>query len=515
MRPAIALVLLVAGGFTERTAADWQLNLKPGITEISRSVFDLHMLIFYICVAIAVVVFGVMLWSIIHHRKSRGAQAHNFHESTWVEILWTLIPFVILVAMALPASQTLMAMYDKREGDLTVQITGYQWKWRYQYVGEQVDFFSNLATSTAQINNEQPKGKNYLLEVDRPLVLPVNRKIRFLLTSNDVIHSWWVPALAVKKDAIPGFINEVWAIPEQTGTYRGQCAELCGRDHGFMPVVIEVVPQAEFDQWLADSRSAAEQRAGAAERDWSLDELMAHGETVYQSQCAACHQAGGEGVAGVFPALKGSRLIAEDPDAHIDIVLNGRSGTAMQAFGQQLDAVDLAAVITYERNAWGNRGEAVTPKQILALQGGDSSAGAAASSGADSAAVTPSAMMPADSAIEAEAETAVAASQEADSMVGAVDGQALYLQHCGACHQPSGLGVNGVFPALKGSALVTGPDESHIDIVIHGKPGTAMVAFGTQLSAEQLAAIISYERSAWDNGAAAVTADQVRARLSP
>ncbi|WP_421863496.1 cytochrome c oxidase subunit II [Motiliproteus sp.] len=516
MRPAIALVLLVAGGFTERTAADWQLNLKPGITEISRSVFDLHMLIFYICVAIAVVVFGVMLWSIIHHRKSLGAQAHHFHESTWVEILWTLIPFVILVAMALPASRTLMAMYDKREGDLTVQITGYQWKWRYHYVGEQVDFFSNLATPKSQINNEKPKGKNYLLEVDRPLVLPVNRKIRFLLTSNDVIHSWWVPALAVKKDAIPGFINEVWTIPEQTGTYRGQCAELCGKDHGFMPVVIEVVSEAEFDQWLADSRSAAQQRAGAAERDWSLDELMVRGEAVYQSQCAACHQPGGEGVPGAFPALKGSSLIADDPEAHVDIVLNGRSGTAMQAFGQQLDAVDLAAVITYERNAWGNRGEAVMPKQIVALLGSDTaSAQAGDSASSSSAAGAASEPMAAGGSLTTNQEAAEATPETtAETSAGAVDGQTLYLQHCSVCHQPSGLGVNGVFPALKGSGLVTGPAEAHIDIVVNGKPGTAMAAFGATLSAEQLAAIISYERSAWDNGGAAVTADQVKARLS-
>lgn len=505
MRPSIAVVLLVAGGFTERTAADWQLNLKPGITEISRSVFDLHMLIFYICVAIAVVVFGVMLWSIIHHRKSVGAQAHHFHESTWVEILWTLIPFVILVAMALPASRTLMAMYDKREGDLTVQITGYQWKWRYQYVGEQVDFFSNLSTPKAQINNQEPKGQHYLLEVDRPLVLPVNRKVRFLLTSNDVIHSWWVPALAVKKDAIPGFINEVWAIPEETGTYRGQCAELCGKDHGFMPVVIEVVPQAEFDQWLVDSRSAAQQKAGAAERDWSLDELLSRGEKVYEAQCAACHQAGGEGVPGVFPALKGSRLIVEDPNAHIDIVLNGRAGTAMQAFGQQLDAVDLAAVITYERNAWGNSGEAIMPKQILSLMGGGAD-NSADQPGEPVTTVEPTTTAePGNNDMDGESTT--------EAMDIPIDGQALYLRHCGTCHQPTGLGIDGVFPGLKGSAVATGSETEHIDIVVKGKPGTAMAAFGAQLSAEELAAIISYERSAWDNNGAAVTPDQVRARM--
>ena len=381
MRSCVAVALPLASGFSGGAAAAWQLNLEPGITEISRSVFDLHMLIFYICVAIGLVVFGVMLWSIIHHRKSKGAKAHHFHESTLVEILWTLIPFAILIAMAFPASQTLMAMYDKREGDLTVQITGYQWKWRYQYVGEGVDFFSNLATPREQINNQQPKGEHYLLEVDKPLVLPANRKVRFLLTANDVIHSWWVPALAVKKDAIPGFINEVWAIPEQPGTYRGQCAELCGKDHGFMPIVVEVLPEAEYDQWLADARSATEQAAAAAQRDWSLEELIARGEGVYQSQCAACHQANGEGIPGAFPALKGSELVLNDRDGHIDVVINGKQGTAMQAFGQQLSALDLAAVITYERNAWGNdldknsldkdSGAAVTPQQIQQLLGGE------------------------------------------------------------------------------------------------------------------------------------------------
>lgn len=368
MRLSVAALLGYGVVCSPQATAEWGINLKPGISEISRSVFDLHMLIFYICVAIGVVVFGVMLWSIIHHRKSKGAKAHHFHESTVVEILWTLIPFVILIAMALPASQTLMAMYDKRDGDLTIQITGYQWKWRYQYVGEQVDFFSSLATPQEQINNQQPKGDNYLLEVDNHLVLPANRKVRFLLTSNDVIHSWWLPALAVKKDAIPGFINEAWAIPEIPGTYRGQCAELCGKDHGFMPIVVDVLPEAEFDQWLAEANAATEQANAAVTQEWSLPQLLEQGEKVYQAQCAACHQANGEGIAGAFPALKASPMILNDRDDHIATVLNGKPGTAMQAFGKQLNAVDLAAVITYERNAWGNdTGDAVTPQQIQAL----------------------------------------------------------------------------------------------------------------------------------------------------
>lgn len=368
MRLSVPALMLFGVWGSPQAMAEWGINFKPGISEISRSVFDLHMMIFYICVAIGVVVFGIMLWSIIHHRKSKGAKVHHFHESTLVEILWTLIPFVILIAMALPASQTLMAMYDKRDGDLTVQITGYQWKWRYQYIGEQVDYFSALSTPAEQINNLQPKGEHYLLEVDKPLVLPANRKVRFLLTSNDVIHSWWLPALAVKQDAIPGFINEAWAIPEIPGIYRGQCAELCGKDHGFMPIVVEVLPEAEFDQWLADANAAMQQADDAAQQEWSLEQLIGHGEKVYQAQCAACHQANGEGIPGAFPALKASPLIVNDRDGHIRIVLNGKPGTAMQAFGKQLNAVDLAAVITYERNAWGNAsGDAVTPQQIQAL----------------------------------------------------------------------------------------------------------------------------------------------------
>ncbi|NVK42898.1 MAG: cytochrome c oxidase subunit II [Oceanospirillaceae bacterium] len=346
-------------------AAAWQVNLSPGHTAIARDIHDLHMIIFWVCVAIGVVVFGVMFWSILHHRKSKGAEAHHFHENTVVEILWTLIPFGILIAMAVPATATLIRMYDSTEADLDVQITGYQWKWRYQYLGQDIDYFSVLSTPREQINNEEEKGEHYLLEVDNPLVLPAGKKVRFLLTSNDVIHSWWVPSFAVKKDAIPGFVNEAWVIPEEPGIYRGQCTELCGKDHGFMPVVVEVKPQEEFDQWLADAKAAAAEQAASAEQEWTLEQLMQRGEQVYNTSCAACHQASGQGVPGAFPALAGSPITTGDIDAHIDIVLHGKAGTAMQAFGSQLNAVDLAAVITFERNAWGNdTGDSVSPQQI-------------------------------------------------------------------------------------------------------------------------------------------------------
>ena len=355
--------------FPLSATAEWQVNLGPGVTEISRAVYDLHMTIFWVCVAIGAVVFGVMLYSIVHHRKSRGAKAHNFHENTLVEIIWTVVPFVILVGMAVPATATLIKMYDQSEAELDIQVTGYQWKWRYQYLGEDIDFFSSLSTPREQISNDETKGEHYLLEVDNAMVIPAGKKVRLLLTANDVIHSWWVPDLAVKKDAIPGFINEAWTIAPEPGIYRGQCAELCGKDHGFMPIVVDVRSEEDFNQWLVEMKQAKAQASDAATKNWTLAELMAKGEEVYNRACAACHQPNGEGIPGAFPALKGSPMMVGDPAAHIDVVLNGKSGTAMQAFRDQLSAVELAAVITYERNAWGNTtGDLVSPAQINTLK---------------------------------------------------------------------------------------------------------------------------------------------------
>jgi len=335
-----------------------QYNMTRGVTRISEQVYDLHMLIFYICCAIAVVVFGVMFYAIFKHRKSQGAVAANFHESTKVEIIWTVIPIVILVAMAVPATTTLIEMEDTSQSDITVKITGSQWKWHYSYFDEDVEFFSLLTTSSKQIEGDEVKGVNYLLEVDNPLVLPINRKVRFLLTSDDVIHSWWVPDFAVKKDTIPGFINEAWTKIDEPGVYRGQCAELCGRNHGFMPIVVHAMEENKFDEWLVAQKLAtkqAEEEAKAAlSKELSMDELMAMGEKVYNDRCAVCHQANGLGVPGVFPAMKDSPVTMGDLKNHIDVVLNGVSGTAMQAFGNQLTDEQIAAVVTYERNAWDN-----------------------------------------------------------------------------------------------------------------------------------------------------------------
>lgn len=360
--------LLLWAVFGQAHAA-WTVNMSPGATEVSRSVFDLHMTIFWICVVIGVVVFGAMFWSMLMHRRSTGQKAAHFHESTTVEILWTIVPLVILVVMAVPATKTLIEIYDTSESGLDIQITGYQWKWHYKYLGQDVEFFSNLATPSSQIHNQSPKTENYLLEVDEPLVIPTGTKVRFLVTAADVIHSWWVPALAVKKDAIPGFINESWTRIDEPGIYRGQCTELCGKDHGFMPVVVEVKSKEDFATWLAERKQAALAEKELTSKQWSQDELYARGEKAYQTNCAACHQATGEGLPPMFPALKGSKIATGPIADHLSIVLHGKPGTAMAAYGKQLSPVDIAAIITYERNAWGNAvGDMLTPQDVVAAQ---------------------------------------------------------------------------------------------------------------------------------------------------
>lgn len=372
----VRTVALLVIALSSLAHADWQLNMPRGVTDISAEVYGLHMLVFWICVVIGVLVFGVMFYSIIKHRKSKGAVASNFHESTKVELLWTIVPTIIVIFIGVKAFYTLEKMYDFEDSAMTVEVVGYQWKWRYTYLSddpsEQVSFFSTLTTPQDQINNLQEKNENYLLEVDEPLVLPVGSKIRFVLSSADVIHSWWVPQLAVKKDAIPGIVNESWTIINEPGTYRGQCTELCGKDHGFMPVVVIAKPQAEFDEWLAGKKEEAKKLAELTQKDWTFDELMTAGESVYQKSCASCHQANGEGVPGAFPGLKGSPIATGDVFAHLDIVVNGSpTNPAMAAFGAQLSEVDLAAVITYERNAWGNNmGDMVTPVDILNFNSG-------------------------------------------------------------------------------------------------------------------------------------------------
>ncbi|WP_434763334.1 cytochrome c oxidase subunit II [Vibrio fortis] len=376
-RLLLRYVLLVTSSMslllTPLAQATSEYNMTQGVTEISGKVYELHMLIFYICCAIAFVVFGVMFYSILRHRKSKGAVAAHFHESTKVEIIWTVIPIIILIAMAIPATKTLIAMEDTSQSDITIKITGSQWKWHYSYFGEDVEYFSLLATSDKEIEGIEAKGAHYLLEVDKPLVLPINRKVRFLMTSDDVIHSWWVPAFAVKKDTIPGFINEAWTKIDEPGVYRGQCAELCGRAHGFMPIVVQAMEEDDFDAWLADQKALAIAEAQAAKEaldaSLSLEELNTIGEQVYASRCAVCHQANGEGIPGAFPAIKGSPIALGNVSEHIDVIVYGRSGTAMQAFDNQLTEKEIAAVITYQRNAWGNdTGDVVQASDINAYK---------------------------------------------------------------------------------------------------------------------------------------------------
>ncbi len=371
---------LAAAALTPLAAnAQNQINMPTGvsdagvvITELGAEIYGLHMLIFWICVAIGVGVFGIMLYSIYAHRKSRGVKPSQFHEHTGVEIAWTVIPFFILVAMAVPATSTLLEVYDNDDAELSILVTGYQWKWKYEYLdadGENISFFSNLATSQEQIYNTDVKGENYLLEVDQPLVIPVDTKVRFLITASDVIHSWWVPEIAVKRDAIPGFINEAWTRVLAEGVYRGQCTELCGSYHGFMPVEVHVVSQDEFDDWTASKRGAAASDAALAAQELSVDNLMARGADIYNASCLACHGANGEG--GLGNAIAGSAIAMGGVDSHLNVIVNGVAGTAMQAFGAQLSDVDVAAVTTYQRNAFGNNtGDVVQASDVVSYKEG-------------------------------------------------------------------------------------------------------------------------------------------------
>ncbi len=351
--------------------AEYKLNLQTPHTLLGGEIYDLHTIITIICFIIFVGVFGFMFYSVFKHRKSVGHKAAQFHENTAVEVAWTLIPFVILIALAVPATGTLIAMRDTSEPDLTIKATGYQWKWGYDYLkgeGEGISFYSTLSTPRAQIDGRDIAGRNanpnYLLETDNHVVVPVGKKIRILTTAADVIHAWYVPSLAVKQDAVPGFIRDTWFKAEKAGIYRGQCAELCGKDHGFMPIVVEVMEPAQYTAWVG----AQQKKVAAAKVDpnktWTLDELKAHGEKVYAQNCVACHQATGMGVPGAFPALSGSKVVNGPKADQIKLVLNGKQATAMAAFKHLPDA-DLAAVITYTRNSWSNKtGDAVAPADI-------------------------------------------------------------------------------------------------------------------------------------------------------
>ncbi len=511
--------LLVASG---AAYADTTLNLTQGVSPISRDVYELHMLVFWICVAIGVVVFGVMAYAMVYHRKSRGAKAAEFHTHPVLEIAWTIVPALILVALAIPSTKVLLNMNNYDKEDLTIKITGYQWKWHYEYLEDGINFFSNLSTPLDQLQNRAPKSVDYLREVDRPLVVPIHKKIRFLITSNDVNHAWWVPDLGVKRDAIGGFINEAWTRIDKPGTYRGQCAELCGINHAFMPIVVVAMSEDGYKDWVAKQKGQVTAGEAETNKNWALKELTDRGQEVYNRICAACHQPTGVGLPPTFPALKGSKIATGPIAAHIDTVFNGRSGTAMQAFKSQLSDVELAAVITYERNAFGNNtGTVVQPIQIKTLRDGKTMEEALATKPTGTAPAAPASAAPAPAApvatlpapvVSAPVPTTAPAAPSVDTLQAAMArGEKIYLTSCAVCHQPTGAGMPPTFPALKGSPIVTGPVAGHIDRVMNGKQGTAMVAFKDQLSDQDLADVITYERNAWGNNTGTqVTPEQIK-----
>ncbi len=373
-------------------------NLQEPNSALGQSIYDLHTMILWVCVAIFVGVFSVMFYSVFKHRKSVGHKAANFHENTLVEVIWTVIPFIILIGIAVPATRTLLHQRDTSAPDLTIKVTGYQWKWGYDYLqgeGEGISFLSTLSTPRDQIDGTAPKGEHYLLEVDEPLVVPVGKKVRLVITAADVLHAWWVPALAVKQDAIPGFVRDSWFKAEREGVFRGQCAELCGKDHGFMPIVVHVLSEANYAKWVGERKQKMAAGADDLNKPWTADELKSRGAQVFAQNCVACHQGDGMGIPGTFPALNGSKVVTGATEGSIATVLHGvaRDGkpTAMQAF-KQLSDVEIAAVVTYARNAWDNKaGDAISPADVKAARSKQS----AAANGAEAAAVMNVAAVPA------------------------------------------------------------------------------------------------------------------------
>ena len=371
---------LMAAQSASAAADYWKMNMSKGVTPLSRDIYELHMIAIYVCAVIGVVVFGVMIYALIHHRKSRGYKPATFHDNPRLEIVWSIIPFLILVALAVPATKVLMRLENSNESDVTIKVVGSQWKWQYQYMDQGISFYSNLSTPYSQIQNKKPKGEWYLLEVDNPVVVPIHKKIRFLVTSQDVVHSWWVPELGVKRDAIPGFMHEAWAWIEKPGVYRGQCAELCGINHGFMPIVVNAVEEAEFNTWVSQQTKVEDVYANTQavvvdQAPVAREELMKMGIARYELVCGACHQQNGKGIPPLFPALKNSSVAVGYPiSRHIDLILNGISGSAMQPYKDQLTDKEIAAIITYERNAWGNNtNDLIQPADIAKERQGSNS----------------------------------------------------------------------------------------------------------------------------------------------
>lgn len=496
--------------FAEQPTFPLKFNMTRGVTPMSRDQYYLHMSIFWICVAIGVIVFAVLIYSLIKHRKSKDFPPAQFHSSTKVEVIWAVIPFLILMVMAIPATIVLLRMGDEAKADLNIKVTGYQWKWKYDYLDQGISFYSNLSTPRDQIEGKAPKGRWYLLEVDKPLVVPIHKKIRFLVTSNDVIHSWWVPALGIKRDAIPGFIHESWARIEKPGVYRGQCAELCGINHAYMPIVVIAKTQTDFDKWVAQKTKVEPEKKRPPAADLNKKQLMTEGKKVYDEKCAVCHKTDGSGMPPAFPALKGGKITTGPVAAHIDIVLNGKKGTAMQAFGDQLSDQEIAAVVTYERNAWGNdnqtkygenAGGLVQPKEVALAKGEKITEPEKPSKEPAKPPEKPSSKPKADTTQKAPSEEKKPAPADEDMTKEALmkEGEKVYTKTCSVCHQPTGKGMPPTFPSLIGAKITTGPIPAHLNIVLNGKKNTTMQAFAGQLNDKEIAAVITYERNSWGN----------------
>ncbi|MFS2213051.1 cytochrome c oxidase subunit II [Telluria sp. Tellsp104] len=359
-----------------------QLNMQAPVTGIAAYIYSLHNWMMVVCLVIFLGVFGVMFYSVFKHRKSLGHKPATFHESTTVEIAWTVVPFLIVIGMALPATHAVVQMKDTSNPDLTIKVTGMQWKWGYDYLkgeGEGISFLSNLATPRTQVGEPgiaptEKRTENYLLEVDNPVVVPVGKKVRLVLTANDVIHSWTIPAFAVKQDAIPGFVRDTWFKAEQIGTYRGNCVELCGKEHAFMPIVVKVVSAEDYTAWVNGEKTRMAALADDPNKVWTIDELKTKGEKVYAANCVACHQANGQGVPSAFAPLVGSPVVLGHKAEQIAVLLNGKhSGkypSAMPAWKQLSDS-EIASVITYTRNNWTNKADEniVQPSEVLAARG--------------------------------------------------------------------------------------------------------------------------------------------------
>jgi cytochrome c oxidase subunit 2 len=373
---ALIAIAGIAGAALPGLALGIEWNLQPAGSKVAADIHSLHEYVMLLCTIIFVGVFGFMFYACWKHRKSAGHKAAQFHENTTVEVLWTVIPLIILVIIALPATKTVVAQKDTSNPDLTIKVTGYQWKWGYDYVkgeGEGISFVSTLSTPRAQIEGTEKKGPNYLLEVDHELIVPVGKKIRILTTAADVVHSWWVPAFGAKQDAIPGFIRDLWFKPEITGTFRSQCVELCGKEHGFMPIVVTVKSQADYTKWVGEKMKEIAAAADDPSKTFTIDELRQRGEKVYASACVACHQATGKGLPPAFPPLDGSQMVLGPKEKQIAAVLNGilKDGkpTQMLPFAKQLNDVEIASVVTFTRNNWGNKtGQAVQPAEVKALR---------------------------------------------------------------------------------------------------------------------------------------------------